>query len=132
ITRQLIKQGISCSHTRVARRMMQMNLKALAKNKFKNTTDSKHNLPIFNNILQRDLTTTAINQKWTSDITYIHCKEGWLYLAVVIDVHSRAIIGWSMDQNMTKQLVCDALLMALYKRKFPKNVIVHTDRGSQY
>lgn len=63
---------------------------------------------------------------------YISTKEGWLYLAVIIDLHSRAIIGWAMDERMTKQLVCDALLMALFNRKFPKGVIVHTDRGSQY
>lgn len=132
ITRALQAESISCSHTRVERRMRHMGLKALAKRKFKVTTDSAHNKPIFKNVLNRDFTTTAINQKWVGDITYVPTREGWLYLAVVIDVHSRAVIGWSMSKRMKKDLVCDALLMALFKRKFPKNVIVHSDRGSQY
>ena len=72
------------------------------------------------------------NEKWVSDITYIKTAEGWLYLCVFIDLYSRAVIGWSMSKRINKQLVCDALTMALFKRGFPKNVIVHTDRGSQY
>ena len=112
--------------------MKVLNLKALAKKEFKVTTDSEHSKPVFENILNRDFNTTQINQKWAGDITYIATDEGWLYLAVIIDLHSRAVIGWSMNKRMTKQLVCDALIMALFKRKFPKNIIVHTDRGSQY
>jgi len=73
-----------------------------------------------------------VNQKWAGDITYVSTAQGWLYLAVIIDLPSRAVIGWSMSDRMTKQLVCNALLMALFNRKFPKGVIVHTDRGSQY
>lgn len=132
ITRELNKKGVDCNHKRVAKRMRIMNLKAVAKRKFKVTTDSEHTKPVFENILNRDFNTTDVNQKWAGDITYISTKEGWLYLAVIIDLHSRAIIGWAMDERMTKQLVCDALLMALFNRKFPKGVIVHTDRGSQY
>lgn len=132
ITRVLKSQSVACSHTRVERRMKQLGLKALAKRKFKVTTDSEHNKPIYGNVLNRDFSTTAINQKWVGDITYISTSQGWLYLAVVIDVHSRAVIGWSMSKRMKKDLVCDALLMALFKRKFPSGVIVHTDRGSQY
>lgn len=132
ITKALRAQNESASHTRVARRMKQMGLKAIAKKKFKVTTDSEHRLPVYKNRLNRDFTTTGINQKWAQDITYIHTKAGWLYLAVVIDLHSRAIIGWSMKERMTKDLVCDALLMALFHRKFPKEVIIHSDRGSQY
>lgn len=132
ITRALHAESVSCSHTRVERRMKAMKLKAIAKRKFKVTTDSTHNKPAFENVLGRDFSTTAINQKWVGDITFVHTVEGWLYLAVIIDVHSRSIIGWSMSRRMKKQLVCDALLMALFKRKFPKNVIVHSDRGSQY
>ena len=132
ITKTLNKQGVKCSRTRVARRMSSMNIKAVGKRKYKVTTDSKHNNPVFNNVLSRDFSTTDINQKWCSDITYIPTREGWLYLAIVIDIHSRAVIGWSMARHMKKQLVCDALLMALFKRKFPKGVIIHTDRGSQY
>ena len=109
ITRVLQSQKEPCSHTRVARRMKQKGLMAVAKKKFKVTTDSDHHLPVYNNVLNRDFSTTAINQKW-----------------------ARAVIGWSMNQRMKKSLVCDALMMALFKRKFPKQVIVHSDRGSQY
>lgn len=132
VTRELKKQNELCSHTRVANRMKAMNIKAIAKKKFKVTTDSEHSLPVFNNVLNRDFTATRTNQKWCCDISYIHTDEGWLYLAVVIDVYSRAVIGWSMNQRMNKALVCNALIMALFRRKFPKDVIVHSDRGSQY
>lgn len=132
ITKALKAQNESCSDTRVARRMKAMNLKAVARKKFKITTDSNHTNPVFDNILNRDFNATSINQKWVSDITYIHTDEGWMYLAVVLDVYSRAVIGWSINKRMKKKLVCDALMMALFKRKFPKNVIVHSDRGSQY
>ena len=132
ITLDLRDDGESCSVNRVARRMKVLGLRALAKRKFKVTTDSEHNKPIYDNILGRDFTTTAINQKWAGDITYIHTQEGWLYLAVVIDLHSRAVIGWAMDKRMKAGLVCDALTMALQRRHYPKGVIVHSDRGSQY
>jgi putative transposase len=89
-------------------------------------------MPVYNNILNRDFGTTDVNQKWCGDIPYIPTKEGWLYLATVLDLHSRAVIGWAMSNRMKKQLVCDALLMALFKRKFPRDVIVHSDRGGQY
>lgn len=132
ITKTLHKQDVHCSHTRVERRMKAMNLKAIAGRKFKVTTDSAHHKPLLKNVLDRDFKTTNINQKWAGDITYIATAEGWLYLAVVIDLHSRAVIGWAMSPRMKKQLVCDALLMALFKRGFPKDVVMHTDRGSQY
>lgn len=132
ITRVLQSKAVNCSHTRVERRMKQLGLKAIAKRKFKVTTDSKHNNPVFNNVLNRDFTTTAVNQKWAADITYVPTDEGWLYLAIVMDLHSRAVIGWSMSKRMKKDLVCDALLMALFKRRFPQGVIMHSDRGSQY
>jgi len=132
IVRELHKQGETCSKNRVARRMKHMGLVAVAAKKYKVTTDSEHSLPIYANVLSRDFTTTAINQKWVGDITYISTNEGWLYLAVIIDLYSRAVIGWSMNRRMTKDLVCNALLTALFKRGFPKKVIMHTDRGSQY
>lgn len=99
---------------------------------FKVTTDSDHSLPVAPNLLDRDFTAEAPNQKWAGDITYLYTTEGWLYLAVMIDLHSRSVIGWSMSERMTADLVNDALLMALWQRKFPKDVIVHSDRGSQY
>ncbi len=132
ITKVLHAKNEFCTENRVARRMQQMNLQAKAKRKFKVTTDSKHNKPIYENVLNQDFNTTNINQKWGSDISYIKTNEGWMYLAVVIDLYSRAVIGWSMNKRMTQDLVCNALLMALFKRKFPVNVIVHSDRGSQY
>lgn len=132
ITRALNAINKPCSHNRVARRMKTMNLKAVAKRKFKVTTDSEHSKPIYKNVLNRDFSTTTINQKWCGDITYVRTVEGWMYLAVIIDLHSRAVIGWSMDKTMKQELVCNALLMALYRRKFPVEVIIHSDRGSQY
>jgi len=84
------------------------------------------------NLLARNFTATATNQKWAGDITYVWTTEGWMYLATIIDLYSRAVIGWSLQDSMTKELVCDALLMALWRRGFPKRVIVHSDRGSQY
>ena len=90
------------------------------------------NKPVAPNRLAQDFTATHANEKWVSDITYCWTQSGWLYLAVVMDLFSRKIIGWSMSNRMKKELVCDTLLMALWRRSFPKNVIVHSDRGSQY
>jgi len=132
IAKALQSQGRACSHTRVARRMKSMNIRGLAKKKFKVTTDSNHKKPVYSNVLNRDFSTTALNQKWVGDITYIATEEGWLYLAIIIDLHSRAVIGWSMSPRMQGKLVCDALKMALLKRNFPSSVTVHSDRGSQY
>ena len=116
----------------VAASLQRQGLVAKAARKFKATTNSKHNLPVFHNLLDQNFTATAPNQKWVGDITYLWTDEGWLYLAVIIDLFSRQVIGWAMDQRMTADLVCDALQMALWKRKHPKGVIVHSDRGSQY
>ncbi len=132
ITKQLKNTGISCSKNRVYNIMKNLELKYKSKKKFKVTTDSNHKLPVYNNIIARDFSTTDINQKWFSDITYMHTNEGWLYLAVVIDVYSRAVIGRSMNRRMTQDLVCNALNMALWRRKFSADIIVHSDRGSQY
>lgn len=132
ITRELHALGETCSQNRVARRMTYLKLRATAKKRFKATTDSNHQLPVAPNLLKRDFTAKAPNQKFVGDITYIWTDEGWLYLATVIDLYSRAVIGWSMQSTMARQLVCDALLMALWRRDFPKNVIFHSDRGSQY
>lgn len=132
IAKVLEVHGNNYSLNRIARRMQNMNLKAIAKKKFKVTTDSEHSKPIYENILNRNFTTITINQKWCSDISYVRTEEGWMYLAVVIDLYSRAVIGWAMEARMTKDLVCSALMMALFKRKFPVGVIVHSDRGSQY
>lgn len=96
------------------------------------TTNSHHSLPVAPNLLQQDFSAERPNQKWVSDITYLATDEGWLYLAVVLDLYSRKVVGWSMSERMTATLVCDALSMAIFRRHRPRNVIVHSDRGSQY
>ncbi len=92
---------------------------------------SGYNLPVADNLLDRQFTVQEPNQAYVGDITYIHTREGWLYLAVVIDLYSRQIVGWSMDGNRRAKLVNDALLMAIWKRKPDKGLLWHTDRGSQ-
>ena len=125
------KQQTACIKT-ISGSMKRQGLAAKAARKFKVTTDSNHQLPIAPNLLERDFTATAPNQKWVTDITYLWTSEGWIYLAVIIDLFSRAVIGWSMSPNMKADLVCDALKMAIFRRGRPKGVIVHSDRGSQY
>jgi putative transposase len=129
LTDELQGDGEICSKNRVARRMQCLGLKAKGKKKFKHTTDSKHHLPVAANLLNRDFKAEAPNQKWCGDITYVWTQEGWLYLAVVIDLYSRKVIGWSLQATMTKQLVCDALMMALWRRGFPRDILFHSDRG---
>ena len=102
------------------------------KKRYKNTTDSNHNLPVAANVLNRDFKALKPDTKYVGNITYISTGEGWLYLATVIDLYSRKIVGWSMDDTMKVSLVNDALNMAIGRRKPPKGLIWHTDRGSQY
>jgi len=116
----------------IAESMRRQGLRAKAAKKFKATTNSRHNLPVAPNLLQQDFTATGPNQKYAGDITYLWTEEGWLYLAVVVDLYSRLVVGWAMSERMTAQLVCDALQMALWRRCMPTGVIVHSDRGSQY
>ena len=132
IAEALHDEGIKCSENRIARRMRTLGLKAIQAKKFKVTTDSNHSKPVAPDLIKQDFHAGAPNQKWTSDITYVWTDEGWLYLAVVMDLYSRAIVGWAMNRRMTQQLVCDALTMALFRRRFPKATIIHSDRGSQY
>lgn len=132
ITDELNDEGIGCSHNRVSRRMQALGLKAIQAKKFKVTTDSNHSKPVAPDLIEQDFSAHAPNQKWTSDVSYVWTDEGWLYLAVVMDLYSRAIVGWSMNRRMTDQLVCDALTMALFRRHFPQGTIIHSDRGSQY
>ena len=129
---ELQGEGERVSKNRVARRMKVLGIQAKGKKKFKATTDSKHHLPVAPNLLNRDFTAKKPNKKWCGDITYVWTEEGWLYLATVIDLYSRKVIGWSLQSTMTKQLVCDALMMALWRRGFPRGVLFHSDRGSQY
>ena len=112
--------------------MKQHNIFSKTKRKFKATTNSNHKLPISNNILNREFTVTKPNTYWVGDISYIWTQEGWLYLATVIDLYSRAIVGWSLQERMTSKIVEDALLMAINKRKLKTGLLFHSDRGSQY
>jgi len=132
VTRHLREEGQRVGKNRVAGLMRSEGLRAKAARKYKATTNSSHTLPVAPNLLEQDFTAQAPNQKWVSDITYIATDEGWLYLAVVLDLYSRLVVGWAMSERMTAKLVCDALQMALWRRKRPRGVIVHSDRGSQY
>ncbi len=109
-----------------------MRLLLSEKGSFVVTTDSKHDLPVAENKLNQDFTASKPNQKWVTDITYIPTKEGWLYLAVVLDLYSRKVVGWAMDEHMERSLVMSALRMALLARKPHKELLHHSDRGSQY
>lgn len=132
IRKALIKQGTAISRRRVGKLMKQAGLICKTKRKFKVTTDSKHALPIAPHLLERDFTATTPDQKYVGDITYIWTQEGWLYLAIVMDLFSRRVVGWSMNKRMKASLVNDALLMAMWARKPQRGLLWHTDRGSQY
>ena len=115
------------------RRMMRANgLRSAWKRKFVHTTDSKHDLPVAENVLNRQFEPEAVNTAWVADITYIRTRSGWLYLAVVLDLFSRKIVGWSMAPNMPAELVCSAMQLAVVQRQPPPGLIAHSDRGSQY
>ena len=117
ITKELKARGVACTRNMVSNRMKALKLVPKAKRKFKVTTDSNHKKPIAPNILQQDFAAYKPNQKWVTDITYIRTYEGWLYLAVVIDLYSRSVVGWSMKPTMKTDIVLDALLMAIWRRK---------------
>lgn len=128
----LANRGIAITRYRV-RMMMRINgLRPVWKRKFIHTTDSNHALPIADNVLDRQFAPAAANQSWVADITYIRTRSGWLYLAAVMDLFSRKIVGWAMAPTMPAELVCAALQMAIAQRQPAPGLIVHTDRGSQY
>jgi transposase InsO family protein len=128
----LEEKGILCSENRVARLMKNHRIAAKRKRKFVVTTDSKHDLPVAENKLNQNFSATKPNQKWVTDITYVWTREGWLYLAVVLDLFSRKVVGWAMDDNMERGLIMRALQMALLARKPGKGLLHHSHRGSQY
>jgi putative transposase len=135
IWRELHAQGIRVGKQRVQRLMQQHGIRARGKRRFRlMTTDSRHSLPIAPNLLNRNFTVAAPNQAWTGDITYIPTGDGWLFLAVVIDLFSRRVVGWSMQPEMRSSLVIDALEMAWLQRSpnMSTGRIFHSDRGSQY
>lgn len=132
MVRELRGRGFPASKERVERLMRENGIRARHKRRFKATTDSKHALPIAPNALDRNFTPEAPNQTWTADITYIWTDEGWLYLAVVIDLFNREVVGWSIKPRMTTDIVLDALTMAWFRRKPAPGLMHHSDRGSQY
>ncbi|EAA9735141.1 IS3 family transposase [Salmonella enterica] len=132
LTDELRAQGYQFNVKTVAASLRRQGLRAKASRRFRPVSYRKHGLPVSENLLKQDFYASGPNQKWVGDITYLRTGEGWLYLAVVIDLWSRSVIGWSMSSRMTAQLACDALQMALWRRKCPENVIVQTDRGGQY
>lgn len=126
------RENIPCSLNRVARLMHYDNLIAIQKRKFRVTTNSKHNYPVWPNILCRNFSIERPNAVWVSDITYIWTFEGWLYLAVVLDLFSRGIVGLAMDKTIADSLVIQAMKQAILRRNPAKGLILHSDRGSQY
>lgn len=132
ITKVLKRNKVKCSQKLVARLMHKNCIRSIVAKKFKATTNSKHNLAVFDNILDRQFIVPQPNYAWVGDITYISTDEGWLYLATVIDLYANQVIGYAISDRMTKQLVIEALEKAFKGRNYPTGVIVHTDRGSQY
>lgn len=132
ITKALHKSKIQCGKNRVHRLMKENNIHCIRPRKYKATTNSKHNYPIAENLLNQNFKVDEVNQVWTADITYIPTDEGWLYLAAVLDLGNREVIGWSMDSTMSKELVMNALELALKRTRSPRGVLHHSDRGTQY
>jgi putative transposase len=134
IWRQLRAEGVRVGKLRVQQLMQQHGIRARGKRRFRVTTDSWHSLPIAPNLLNRNFTVTAPNRVWAGDMTYIQTEEGWLFLAVVLDLFSRRIVGWSLREDMRSELVVDALRMAWFQRSPDRGteLIFNSDRGSQY
>lgn len=132
VWKELLARGVRVGKDRVQRLMKLHGIRARGKRKFVVTTDSKHSLPVAENLLARDFTPEEPDRVWSSDITYIATDEGWLYLAAVIDLFSRQVVGWSMHAHMQTSLVKDALRMAWFRRQPQPGLIFHSDRGSQY
>lgn len=132
MTAELNARGIECSKNTVAKLMKTHGIRAKAPRRFVRTTDSRHQMPVFENTLDRQFDPEEPNVAWSCDITYIPTADGWLYLAVVEDLFSRMIVGWSMDETMTSRLAVDAFSMALAARRPGAGLLAHSDRGSQY
>jgi len=132
IVRELRKENIRLGRRRVARLMRELGLRPKQARKFKATTDSAHRYPVAPNLLERDFAPDAPDRVWCGDITYVWTREGWLYLAVLIDLYSRRVVGWAMSSRITKELTLCALKMAVWQRRPAPGWIQHTDRGSQY
>ena len=128
----LRSQGLQVGRHRARTLMREHALRPRWRRKFVHTTDSRHGLPVAANVLDRKFDPVAPNRAWVSDLTYIRTRSGWLYLAAVLDLYSRKIVGWAMAPSMPAQLVCEALNMAILGRRPAPGLIVHSDQGSQY
>ena len=132
MTEELKELGLNIGHRRLGRLMRENGIRVERSKKYKVKTDSNHAFNIAPNLLNRDFTAKAPNRKWAGDISYVWTREGWLYLAVILDLHSRRVIGWAVSNRMNRDLAIRALQMAVALRQPPKGCIHHTDRGSQY
>jgi putative transposase len=132
IWRELRQRNVRVGKERVRKMMRDNAIRARSRRKYKATTDSGHGLPVSDNLLNRNFQPDQPDRVWTGDITYIATQEGWLYLAVVIDLFSRQVVGWALGERMTRQLVIDALAMAWFRRRPAEGLIFHSDQGSQY
>lgn len=132
LTRELREAGYAVNSKRVRRLMLREGLTARRRRRFVRTTDSRHALPVAPNLLERDFNASAPNQKWVADITYVDTAEGWLYVALVMDLFSRRLVGWAMSDRIDRRLTADALTLALGMRDPPAGLLHHSDRGSQY
>ena len=132
VYRELKAQGIACGRHRVARLMRRAGIVGRRRRAYKVTTTSRHDHPVAPNVLNRDFTAQRPNEKWLTDITYVPTRQGWLYLAVVLDVYARRVVGWALGTSLDQSLVLRALRMALVHRCPPSGLLHHSDRGSQY
>ena len=132
IQKALLVEGICVGRYKIRRIMRQQGLITTWRRKFIKTTESKHKMPVAENILNQEFNPDSKNQAWVADITYIWTASGWLYLAAIMDLYSRKIVGYSLSARMTADLVCTALQVAIHTRNPPEGLIMHTDRGSQY
>ena len=132
MSNQLKGEGHAVGRFKARRLMRDLGLKAKAPRRYKVTTNSRHGFQVAPNVLNRQFDVAAPNKAWTTDISYVWTLEGWLYLAIVMDLYSRQIVGWAMDKRMKTQLTLDALAMAYWRRKPPQGLVHHSDRGSQY
>ncbi|WP_227106138.1 IS3 family transposase [Chromobacterium rhizoryzae] len=129
---ELLAQGMNCGRHRIARLMRESGLQVRSRKRWRPVLGSKHVLPVAPNRLERQFAAPGMNQRWVSDMTYIRTEQGWLYLAIVLDLHSRAVVGWAMHHRVQQELVHAALTMAVARRQPKGEVLLHSDRGSQY
>lgn len=131
MARELRGEGHDVGRCQARSLMQEASIEVCRKRRFKLTTDSRHRLPVAENLLDRQFDVSAPNRVWAADITYLWTNQGWLYLAVVIDLYARRVVGWALSDRIQAQLVCDALRMAVARRRPPPGLIHHSDRGSQ-